>query len=178
MAKNHEDMKLKIEYIASENHGVNVRSIMTQEEWDILRRHCYQRANYTCEICGGKGSKWPVECHEVWEYNIKKGKQILIKLQALCTLCHLCKHLGRAIKIGRGKEALKHFRKVNRIRTATQERVIQEARHDFFELEGYSFDVDISHAKQLLKQLMGETRKAKKLPNDMTKLFKKGGKRL
>ena len=92
-------MKLTIEYVPVSTWGVNVRSLVPQETWDILRRACYKKANYVCEICGGKGDTHPVECHEIWEYNSITLTQKLIGLIALCPSCHRVKHLGRTQKV-------------------------------------------------------------------------------
>ncbi len=47
----------------------NLRSELSKEEWDRLRRPVFERAGNRCEVCGGKGTQHPVECHEVWEYD-------------------------------------------------------------------------------------------------------------
>src|SRR5688500_8134041 len=33
----------------------NLRSELSQDEWDRLRRSVYERAGNRCEVCGGKG---------------------------------------------------------------------------------------------------------------------------
>lgn len=146
-------MKLTIEALHSESSGNNVRTLMSKEDWDLLRSDCYRQAGYTCEICGGKGKEWPVECHEVWKYDLKNKKQILVKLQALCTLCHQCKHIGRTTKIGKLEETLKHFRQVNRVRPVTQNRHIQQMWNAYWLREDYNFTIDITYAEERLKEL-------------------------
>jgi len=76
----------------------NLRSVLSQEEWDIIRKAAYRKAGYRCEICGGVGKQWPVECHEVWEWDdtAEPGIQSLIGVQALCPMCHKVKHFGRS----------------------------------------------------------------------------------
>jgi len=78
----------------------NVRSNVTKEEWDKLRKKSYKKAGYKCEICGDKGTNlgynWPVECHEIWEYDDETHKQILKGLISLCPNCHKVKHVGLA----------------------------------------------------------------------------------
>lgn len=173
--KTHSDLILKIETIPTETHGVNVRSKFSKDDWDILRRHIYQNANYRCEICGGKGPRWPVECHEVWEYLEDIGLQILVQLQALCTACHQCKHMGRTIRMGKKEKALKHFRKVNKIRGGTVDRVMMEVITKHAErAERVEFKkVDITFAKNLLRDIKKENQDAKR----MTFKFKGGKKR-
>ena len=106
-------MLLEIELIPKTSFFNNVRSLVSESEWDSIRMNCYKAAKFKCEICDGVGPKWPVECHEAWEY--KKGTQRLIRLIALCPSCHEVKHLGLARFKGRYEEAIKHLQKVNKI---------------------------------------------------------------
>jgi len=82
----------------------NLRSVLSQAEWDVVRKAAYRKAGYRCEICGGVGDDWPVECHEVWEfddnqwYSYDEGIQYLRGVQALCPMCHKVKHLGLTVK--------------------------------------------------------------------------------
>ncbi len=92
----------------------NIRSIVSKDSWDRLRKEAYRRASYKCEICGGKGLKWPVEAHELWRYDDAKLVQSLVRLIALCPACHEVKHFGRTKIIGREVEATKHLAFVNR----------------------------------------------------------------
>ena len=47
----------------------NVRSNVSAEDWERLKRITFQRAGSRCEICGGRGPQWLVECHESWHYD-------------------------------------------------------------------------------------------------------------
>jgi hypothetical protein len=105
--------KLDIELIPKSSWYKNVRSEVSKEEWDKIRKYVYKRANYTCEICGGKGNKWPVECHEIWKFNDDENIQELIGFIALCPDCHMVKHIGLANAQGKGREALTHLAEVN-----------------------------------------------------------------
>lgn len=109
-------MKLTIELVPATAWYSNVRSNVTPSQWDVLRKECYKNAGYKCEICGGKGPKHPVECHEIWEYNDESFTQTLKGLIALCPKCHSVKHIGRSNAIGKGQEALLHLSKVNGIK--------------------------------------------------------------
>ena len=84
----------------------NVRDHVDKETWNRLRQATYQKAGYVCEICGGRGSEWPVECHEIWHYDDKRHTQTLVGLMALCPSCHAVYRLIRATgKRGRGGDA-------------------------------------------------------------------------
>ncbi len=107
------EQKLTIELVPQTCWFSNVRSEVTSQMWDILKKRTFQQANYRCEICGGRGNKHPVECHEVWDYNDDCYRQTLVRLIALCPACHECKHIGFANTQGRGEIAAKHLAKVN-----------------------------------------------------------------
>ena len=108
-------MKLTIELVPSSAWYSNVRSNVSQERWDVLRKDCYKKAGYKCEICEGKGPNHPVECHEIWEYDDGECIQTLKGLIALCPSCHSVKHIGLAGIKGKQEEAIKHLAKVNEI---------------------------------------------------------------
>jgi len=91
----------------------NLRSHLSKNDWDIIRRACYQKAGYACEVCGGKGDKWPVECHEIWSFDDEKQVQKLEGTIALCPACHQVKHFGLATVHHREGEAKAHMMKVN-----------------------------------------------------------------
>lgn len=107
------DPRLTVELVPRGQWGINLRSELPKSEWDHLRRSVYQSANYRCEVCGGKGPKWPVECHERWDYNEETKTQTLVGLIALCPSCHEVKHIGRAGAVGRMEHALSHLMEIN-----------------------------------------------------------------
>jgi hypothetical protein len=92
----------------------NVRDHVDKATWDVLRRATYKKAGYRCEVCKGRGDKWPVECHEVWHYDDQSLVQKLVGLVALCPSCHAVKHLARAQIDGVYEEALEHLGNVNK----------------------------------------------------------------
>jgi len=107
------EYKLSIELVPQGAWYKNLRSELPSNEWDNLRRWCYQKCGYRCEICGGKGPKHPVECHELWEYDDAKHTQTLVGVVGLCPACHEVKHIGLAQMRGNYGRAIKHFCKVN-----------------------------------------------------------------
>lgn len=118
-------MKLTIELVPQTSWFSNLRSLLSSEDWDKIRKHCYKQANYKCEICDGVGPKHPVECHETWEY--LEGVQKLTGLISLCPSCHEVKHIGLAGIKGRRKEAMNHFCKVNNCSMAEADKYVAEA---------------------------------------------------
>jgi len=111
-------MRLRVEMIPKSAWSANLRSLLTQSQWDKVRKKSYALANYQCDICGVSQKK--LSCHEVWEYDDDTGVQKLVKLEALCNKCHLCKHIGFAFTMHyEGNISLapiiEHFLKVNGI---------------------------------------------------------------
>lgn len=76
-----------------------MRTNLTPAEWGKCKAFVRRRSNDRCEICGGRGPQWPVECHEQWRYDDTEHVQSL-GLIALCPPCHKVKHLGHAQVVG------------------------------------------------------------------------------
>ena len=104
---------LTIELVPKTAWFKNLRSELPRMQWDKLRKATYSAAGNHCEVCGGKGPKWPVECHEIWIYDDIKHTQTLTGLIALCPSCHQVKHMGLARIRGKEEEATQHLMKVN-----------------------------------------------------------------
>ena len=122
--------KLTVELVPKTAWFSNLRSHVDEATWNKLKKETALKANNKCEICGGRGPKWPVECHEIWNYNDEKHEQKLEGLIALCPSCHEVKHIGLASVKGRREKAEKHLAKVNGW-------TIEDARH-YIE---YSFEI-------------------------------------
>ena len=105
--------RLTVELVPSTCWWSNVRSHVAPAVWERLRRATAAAAGNRCEICGGRGRRHPVECHEVWDYDDTTRVQRLVRLIALCPACHEVKHLGLAAKRGRHGAALAHLARVN-----------------------------------------------------------------
>lgn len=105
--------KLTIELVPASQWGDNLRSHLRPNQWNALRYACYQKAHHRCEICNGKGTKHPVECHEIWDYNDSARVQTLLGLISLCPACHQVKHIGLAAHRGMLGKAMLHLMNVN-----------------------------------------------------------------
>ena len=122
-------LSLTIELVPKSAWGRNLRTLLESYKrtttdaspnasWDFLRKQAYANAGNRCEICSGRGPKWPVECHEVWEYRApvlgsSVWTQRLTRLIALCPDCHMVKHIGLAKVRGTDKVAIAHLKLVN-----------------------------------------------------------------
>ena len=105
--------RLTIELVPKTCWFTNVRSAVTAPTWDKLRHLTASKAGHLCEICGGRGKRWPVESHERFSYDDKNHVQKLEGLIALCPPCHEVKHIGLAQMRGRKHLAMRHFCKIN-----------------------------------------------------------------
>ncbi len=144
-------MKLTVELVPSTSWFSNLRSLLTSAEWDKIRKACYKKANYKCEICDGKGDKHPVECHETWEYDDINKIQKLVSLISLCPNCHEVKHIGLAGIKGRKENAMSHFCKVNKCAMAEAEKYVQEAFVLWNTRSEVEWKLDISALEELKK---------------------------
>jgi len=104
---------LTIELVPKTAWFKNLRSDLTDEQWTFIKRQSARRAKHRCDICGGRGPKWPVECHEIWHYDDKQREQTLTGVTSLCPNCHQVKHIGLAKSKGFYPQALKHLAGVN-----------------------------------------------------------------
>lgn len=93
----------------------NVRTCVSQQDWERLRRPIFRRAGHVCETCGAaehRDTRRWLEAHERWHFDDRTGVQSLRRLISLCSPCHLTTHFGFANVTGRTDEALAHLRKV------------------------------------------------------------------
>ncbi len=126
----------------------NVRSNVSKQDWDKLRRYSYQQAGNRCEICGGVGHQHPVECHEMWHYDDEHLIQKLIGLIALCPSCHEVKHMGYANTQGRGDIAVAHLAHVNSWSIEEAEEYVEQCFKVWLARSRHQWKLDISYLAQ------------------------------
>jgi len=139
--------KLTIELVPASCWYSNVRSNVSKKEWDTIRHKVYALAGHTCEICGGRGSKWPVECHEVWHYDDYHRTQSLVRMIALCPDCHKVKHFGRASVTGEYDVSLEHLMKVNEWDMSTAHGYVNHQFVKWQERSKHDWTLNISNLK-------------------------------
>ena len=137
-------MKLTIELVPKTSWYTNVRSNVSKEQWDKLRNKCYFDAHYKCEICGGKGSKWPVECHEIWDYDDTNHIQKLTGLIALCPDCHTTKHPGLAAIKGKHYIVMSQLTKINNMTDTKAACYLEECFNIWRKRSEHKWTIDIS----------------------------------
>ena len=135
---------LTIELVPKTAWNINVRSEVSDSEWNRIKKLTYRKANYICEVCGGKGKKWPVECHEIWNYDDETHIQTLKGLIALCPQCHQVKHIGLAQIKGKYEEAKRHLAKVNGYSNKESEKYIRKQFELWTSRSKYEWTLDCS----------------------------------
>lgn len=78
--------------------GMQPRTIFGPKSWNNMRRHCYQVANDTCEICGTRPENLRQRHgHEAFDIDYEKGTATFVRVFCVCSLCHIFGiHTGRA----------------------------------------------------------------------------------
>jgi hypothetical protein len=136
--------RLTVELVPRSCWFTNVREQVSRKEWDRMRSQVYEHAGRRCEVCGGRGSKHPVECHEVWEYDETTCVQRLVRMIALCPACHEVKHMGLAGIKGRGEIAAAHLAEVNDWSAAVADRYVRSAFVVWEERSARTWSLDVS----------------------------------
>jgi hypothetical protein len=146
-------MKLTIELVPKPLWGKNLRAMLSREDWDLIRRYAYKKADYTCEVCGGKGKDHPVECHEVWKYDDNNNVQVLTDVVALCPKCHGCKHFGRLSAIGKAEPAIDHLCIINNMTHEETTEYILDEFNLWRKRSDKEWEVDITRAYTILRSI-------------------------
>lgn len=146
--------KLTVELVPQSCWYTNVRSNVTQEEWDVIRKKSYRLANYRCEICGdvgtNQGVKHAVECHEIFEYDDENNIQTLVGLVSLCPYCHKVKHPGLANIRGEYPIVLKQLMKVNGMNEDEADGYLRDAFDQWERRSEHEWELNIDYVKTFL----------------------------
>ena len=132
--------RLTFELIPEECWRANLRTFLTTEQWDIVRKDAYKNSGHKCSKCGAKGR---LEAHEVWHYDDKKALQKLVGVTALCSSCHKVVHISRTFLVGEGELAEAHFKKVNACSQSDFHAELQRANEEYLkrnQVEGWTTD--------------------------------------
>lgn len=106
---------LFVDLVPSSCWFTNVRSCVSVQDWERLRRMLLRRARYQCEACRrgeDRDAKRWLEAHERWSFDWATRTQKLVRLICLCTDCHQATHYGLAQVRGREAAAFAHLRTV------------------------------------------------------------------
>lgn len=178
--------KLTIELVPKTCHFSNVRTCLSTSDWDKIRKISYANANNKCEICGdtgkNQGYNHNVECHEIWQYDEETLTQKLTGLISLCPKCHMVKHIGRSIAIGKVDVCYRQLAKVNKwTQSQIQKHIVESfdkhkllSKHqwilDISMLSQEPYNIDLSGFKErIFENTIPKKKKKKKTTDDKPK---------
>lgn len=141
-------LKLNFELVPDGCWASNLRSVLSKQQWDFVRKDAYSRAGGRCMICGAVGR---LEAHERWDYIItgNVGVQKLVDVIAVCRNCHEVIHIGRTQLLGDEDKAIAHFNKVNGTKYADYINALGKANELHKERNKvYEWGLDISWLKR------------------------------
>ena len=138
------------------------RNFMGPKAWNKMRKECYEKAGYKCEVCGYQCEPGKMHAHEVYDIDYKTGESKFIRPVGLCIWCHLYNiHVSRA---------LTEYKHGNPIYSA--ERLLEATEHGFQVIEkwnnSHSEEEKIKKHAALLEFL-----RQKELAEPLEKLIKK-----
>ncbi len=134
---------LYIDMIPKTSYFKNVRNCFSNSDWDIIRNHIYNRVGNRCECCGAKRSKY-LEAHERWIYDYETKTQKLIRIIALCKLCHQATHYGHSKVTKDITKINEHIKKVRKINDEELNKHIKEAYEIWKERNEIKWNIDLS----------------------------------
>ncbi|SDP49756.1 hypothetical protein [Afipia sp. GAS231] len=122
---------LRIELVPETLWGQNLRSNQVglgPYRWLALSRAVRAELG-RCSICG---STKRLQGHEVWKFREEPRSSVatLVKVNAICTICHSIQHWGRTkmliagglMSVADGRRLIRHFMKINRCARAAFDR--------------------------------------------------------
>ncbi|DBA85403.1 hypothetical protein WJX79_007934 [Trebouxia sp. C0005] len=123
---------------------INMSSNLPEEEWSAIRKVTYRKADYKCEVSGGVGTEWPVECHEVWRFHEGSQTLQLRGFMALHPEVHLAKHLERQQDDKRRQQAIWMLQAMNEWTVAEAEEYWKFARDTAMRRSSQEWKFDLS----------------------------------
>ncbi len=138
---------LFVDMVPSSCWFTNVRSDVSGQDWERLRRMITRRAGQRCEICDrpeDRDTRRRLEAHERWVYDDATGVQALRRLICVCSDCHLATHLGYANVTGRADHALAHLRTVTGMTDSEAGRHVETAGELWTARSGRTWTLDLS----------------------------------
>lgn len=148
-------LKLTIDLVPRSSWYANLRTRVSPQTWDRIRKQAYAASGYQCSICGAAQVR--LHCHEHWEYDDAARIQRLTGFVALCALCHYVKHLGLAqILAAEGKlddeSVVQHFLRVNACDRDTFAAHAQRAFAQWRERSQHAWTVDFGAYRDLVAE--------------------------
>lgn len=146
--------KLEVGMIPASAWGQNVRAIVSEGSWLMLRQRfgaIYDPySNYpdpapplSCECCGGQFSE-SLHLHELWDFDDEQGSQTLTGFRVVCEDCHNSIHIGRANKVGIGEAARQHLKAVNGWSDRQLTSHLEKAQREWTSRLGIDYELDVN----------------------------------
>ena len=135
--------ELFIDMIPKTSYFKNVRSIFSEGDWNLIRKHIYERTGNRCECCGIKRSRY-LEAHERWVFDFETKTQKLIRIIALCRLCHQATHYGHSKQTKEMTKIHEHLKKVRKMNDEALRTHIKEAYKIWEERNKIQWTIDTS----------------------------------
>lgn len=149
------NLRLTCELIPKTCFYSNVRSNVSKNEWDRIRKKSYKQYKNVCGICGDNGKNQgynhAVECHEIFEYDDVNKIQKLTELISLCPRCHLVKHSGLAQINGETDIVIAQLMKVNDMTKKEAEDYLKSCFDTWRERSEHNWNLDIKFLEEYLK---------------------------
>jgi hypothetical protein len=110
------ELKLMPHLVPKPLWGKSAANLLKRAVWEGIRREALQTARHVCQVCSDAALGSALTCHELWDYDDKRGTATLVGLRMQCRGCDSAVHMGRAVKRGFGNVALAQLVKVNGIK--------------------------------------------------------------
>lgn len=97
-------------------YGVNPRKIMGEYRWKQIKKEKQELADHHCMCCGEYVEHVPgdyLECHELYDIDLKKREFRLKDIVCICKKCHQFIHSGRTERlVGEGEITQEYFNEI------------------------------------------------------------------
>ena len=142
---------LKIELVPDGCWYSNLRTLLSEKQWEFLKEDAKCRAGGKCSVCGKKTTV--LDAHERWSYDENKGVQKLEDIVAVCKDCHSVIHIGRTYLKGDAEKAENHYMKVNGATYSEFRAAMKEANEEHIRRNKVSeWKLDLSYLKRYLQE--------------------------
>ncbi len=119
-------LKLQPELVPAPLWGISAYRVLGRGKvWKSIRQDTLEAFGYCCSICGT--DEPPFICHEMWDYDDRRGIATLYGFECHCRECDLVAHIGRSSQLGLRERALKQLCRVNGVTHTEAKQVVEHA---------------------------------------------------
>ena len=144
--------KLNIELVPDGCWYSNLRTLLSKEQWDFIRKDVKERSGGRCMICGKQTTR--LDAHERWRYDEENAVQILDDILAVCKDCHGVIHFGfTQLKSKNIEHYENHFMKVNGCNYAQFREALNQANIDHVRRNQVSeWKINLNYLKRYIRE--------------------------